>query len=177
MPKNIIPKDNIPKIVEVREIESEIPSYEEFLKNYQSDQKVNDSYENEVTSYNDLGTPKASGSCFVCYKDTNWTNLYLACPTDYCGSTNTSYWYHSNSGYLLASSRSGCGRLEISNKGEIKCQGCGTSGRISNWKFACSNHPSEYRTVSNFSFRRSLMAANDFSGMITDLQTYLTSHR
>jgi len=32
MPKNIIPKDNIPKIYEVREVENKIPTYEEFLK-------------------------------------------------------------------------------------------------------------------------------------------------
>ena len=38
MPKNIIPKKNLPKIFEVREVENQIPSYEEFLKNYQQEQ-------------------------------------------------------------------------------------------------------------------------------------------
>ena len=47
MPKNIIPKENFPKIEEVREINTEIPTYEEFLKNYQADQEVSESYENE----------------------------------------------------------------------------------------------------------------------------------
>ncbi|KLL01622.1 MAG: hypothetical protein MRERC_12c005 [Mycoplasmataceae bacterium RC_NB112A] len=35
MPKNIyLPKDNLPKIFEVREVENEVPSYEEFIKTY-----------------------------------------------------------------------------------------------------------------------------------------------
>lgn len=36
--KYIIPKENIPKIEEIREIENEIPTYEEFLKNSNQEQ-------------------------------------------------------------------------------------------------------------------------------------------
>jgi hypothetical protein len=70
MPKNIIPKDNIPKIFEVREIENQIPSYGEFLKNYQQEQTVSESYENEVASYSDIGVNKGVDPCYICYKDT-----------------------------------------------------------------------------------------------------------
>jgi len=40
-------KDNIPKIEEVREVESEIPTYEEFMKNYKGDELVENSYQAE----------------------------------------------------------------------------------------------------------------------------------
>jgi hypothetical protein len=63
MPKNIIPKENFPKIEEIREINNEIPTYEEFLKTYQVDQKVNESYENEIESYGDIEVNKGYGPC------------------------------------------------------------------------------------------------------------------
>jgi len=48
MPKNTyFIKDNVPKIEEVREIENEIPSYEEFMKNYKGDELVENSYQAE----------------------------------------------------------------------------------------------------------------------------------
>jgi hypothetical protein len=56
MPKNIIPKDNIPKIYEVREVENQIPTYEEFLKTYQQEQ-VN--YED--LTYKDINSNKSYG--------------------------------------------------------------------------------------------------------------------
>ncbi|CAI2180010.1 12362_t:CDS:2 [Funneliformis geosporum] len=56
MPKNTyFIKENYKKVEEVREIENEVPNYEEFLKNYNSDEKVSDSYENELNSYSDIG--------------------------------------------------------------------------------------------------------------------------
>jgi len=71
MTKNyIIPKENTPKIEEIREIENQIPTYEEFLKNYNEDERVSDSYGNELSSYGDIGVSKGFGPCSVCYKDT-----------------------------------------------------------------------------------------------------------
>jgi hypothetical protein len=37
----------IPKTEEIREIKSEIPSYEEFMKTYKSDKTIENSYEVE----------------------------------------------------------------------------------------------------------------------------------
>ena len=71
MPKNIIPKENIPKIEEVREIENEIPSYEEFLKNYKADQEVSGSYENEIESYSDISSPKIYGPMYRASAETS----------------------------------------------------------------------------------------------------------
>jgi hypothetical protein len=48
MPKNTyFIKENIPKIEEVREIENQIPTYEEFMKNYKGDELVESSYQAE----------------------------------------------------------------------------------------------------------------------------------
>ena len=38
---NLIPKENIAKVEEVREIDNEIPSYEEFMKTYENDDNLN----------------------------------------------------------------------------------------------------------------------------------------
>lgn len=177
MPKNTyFIKENYKKVEEVREVENEIPSYEEFLKNYNADEKVNNSYENELNSYSDIGISKGFGPCHICYKDTQWRDLYIGCPADDCGGRATSYWYHSNNGYLLASDQSGCGRLEVSNKSTIKCRGCGVSSSIKNWSFSCSYHRGNYKSVNNNSFQRSLMATGDFNEMITDLYTHLKNH-
>jgi len=51
----------IPKTEEIREIKNEIPSYEEFMKTYQSDKAVVDGFNSEINSYNDLGVEKIYG--------------------------------------------------------------------------------------------------------------------
>jgi hypothetical protein len=38
----------IPKVEEIHEIKNEIPSYEEFTKNYKSDELVSESYQTEL---------------------------------------------------------------------------------------------------------------------------------
>ncbi|CAG8628204.1 6480_t:CDS:2 [Ambispora gerdemannii] len=66
----LIPKENLAKVEEVREIENqgqitpeeqanltvknEYPSYEEFMKTYQEDEKVIDNHYYEIDSYGDI---------------------------------------------------------------------------------------------------------------------------
>jgi len=50
---NLIPKENFKKVEEVREVNNEIPSYEEFMKIYENKETVG-SYENEFNSYDDI---------------------------------------------------------------------------------------------------------------------------
>ena len=59
-------KENYKQVEEVREIDSkyEVPSFEEFMKTYEYDEKVNESYELEVDSYGDIREPKKSGPMF-----------------------------------------------------------------------------------------------------------------
>ncbi|CAG8745755.1 45329_t:CDS:10, partial [Gigaspora margarita] len=53
-----LPKKNN---TEIREINNQIPTYEEFLKNYRANQEVNDSYENEIESYRNIEAPLTYG--------------------------------------------------------------------------------------------------------------------
>src|SRR5437763_14239720 len=85
MPKNNIylPKENLAKVEEIREIENkelitsveqakvvdklvknEIPSYEEFMRTYQEEEGVIDSYYYEVDSHGDIRVVKCHGPGF-----------------------------------------------------------------------------------------------------------------
>ncbi|MCE8162783.1 MAG: hypothetical protein I3273_01560 [Candidatus Moeniiplasma glomeromycotorum] len=160
MPKNIIPKENLPKIVEVREIESEIPSYEEFAKSYQQE-KVN--YED--LSYSDISSSKVSGPCSyansncTCYASQGYAPLRTACPASGCSNRSVANWFHSRDGYLLASDQSDCGNLIVSSQGQIKCVNCETTSRFDNWKFKCSSQ-SWYQSIDTNSFVNSLSFAS-----------------
>jgi len=171
MPKNTyFIKENYKKVEEVREIENEIPSYEEFLKNYNVDEKVNDSYENELNSYSDIGVSKGFGPCHICYKDTQWTDLYIPCPASGCSSRNFTYFTHTL----------GCGsRLEVSNKAKIRCSGCSFTCDLKDYRFTCSNHSGEYRTMDRYSLDKSLSMAlmmGRVSEVVRDLVTYTSNH-
>ena len=54
-------KENYKKVEEIREIENEIPSFEEFMKTYENDEGIIDSYNSEVKSYGDIGIAKGYG--------------------------------------------------------------------------------------------------------------------
>lgn len=53
--------NNIVKVEEIREINNEVPSYEEFLKTWKKDERVSASYESEINAYGELG--KGYGPC------------------------------------------------------------------------------------------------------------------
>ena len=161
MPQNIIPKDNIPKIYEVREVENKIPTYEEFMKSYQTDQVVSESYENESNSYGDIGVLKDYGPCSwnnpncECYVSQGFVLLRMPCPIDNCGMT-VSNWFHSNSGYRWASNQSDCGALIMSSSGRIRCSSCGTEGNWKDWGFSCSSRQGTYNRIDADNFMNSL---------------------
>jgi len=75
---NLIPKENIAKIEEIREINNEIPSYEEFMKTYENDEQVKASYLDEINSYGDLGVEKGYGPCNSCSGSNRNLNFELA---------------------------------------------------------------------------------------------------
>jgi hypothetical protein len=80
------------------------------------------------------------GPCIVC--DSNETitvEFYLGCPS--CSNSEPSYWHHNKSGCENS-------RMLITNRGFLSCGGCGTGYNMSNWRFSCSNHPGEYRSMS-----------------------------
>ncbi len=64
MPKQnqyLITKENYKKVEEVREIENKIPSFEEFLKTYNENERINDNYQGEFDSYGDIRVNKSYG--------------------------------------------------------------------------------------------------------------------
>ena len=48
----------------VQEIQNQIPSFEEFIQNYEVDKKINESYENEIASYGDIRISKGYGPTY-----------------------------------------------------------------------------------------------------------------
>lgn len=154
MPKNTyFIKENYKKVEEIREVENQIPSYEEFLNNYNQGQ-VN--YDDLI--HQDISSNKGYGPCSwnnpdcKCYLSQGFVLLRTSCPTGNCRSTITSNWFHSNSGHLLASSQTGCGTLVISNNARIKCASCGIEGNWREWQFSCSSHLGSYNQVDAESF-------------------------
>ena len=124
MPKNsewAIPK-NIDKPVEmayeIKGDEYKVPSYEEFMKSYEGDSKVN---------YDDLsgggvGEVKGYGPCehsnpdctHFAYQSPPWVQLYLACPATGCPNRQCYSWVHSS-----------CEKpIYISTNLDLKCVRC-----------------------------------------------------
>jgi len=60
--ENFIPQTET--VYEVYELKNEIPTYEEFLKNYKVDERVKTSYESEIDNYGKL--EKGYGPCVSC---------------------------------------------------------------------------------------------------------------
>ena len=68
-------KENlIPKTETVYELKNEIPSFEEFMKSYEENEGVENSYTDELESYDGVGKVKGYGPttygqerCMVCY--------------------------------------------------------------------------------------------------------------
>jgi len=56
----------IPKVEEIREIKYEIPTYEEFMKNYKGDKTVADSYSNEINAQTKGYGPTVCSPCAKC---------------------------------------------------------------------------------------------------------------
>jgi hypothetical protein len=162
MPKNIyLIKESLAKIEEVREIDNKVLSYEEFMKTYEADERVVNSYEDEVNHVN-VWVPKGVGPCSwnnpncECYLSQGFVLLKVPCPTNDCSSTTISNWFHSSGGYLLASSQTGCGTLVVSSSGRIKCSNCGTEGNWKDWKFSCSSHLGRYNQMDAENFIEAL---------------------
>jgi len=168
---NLIPKENYKQVEEVREIESEIPTYEEFLKNYQADQEVSKSYENELNSYSDIGINKGYGPCnwnnphCNCYVSQGFIPLNSACPTS-CGGKMAYNWTHLGACLASSNQNSGCrGNLIISRYAHIKCADCGEEGSWREWVFKCSSHYGYKYITDNRTF---IVALNLASGMLSD---------
>ena len=60
----LIPQEVKKPVEIVSEWKNEVPSYEEFMKTYESNEEVINSYNNEITSYGDVGAGKGYGPVY-----------------------------------------------------------------------------------------------------------------
>jgi hypothetical protein len=138
----------------VQELKNETPSFEEFMKTYESDGNLNyddlkgggvdeeKGYGPCRSSYcNDCSCPLSSCRCRTNEK---FVKLWSVCPAVDCEvrgiSTTPSHWIHSSDGEYTW----------MSNQARIRCQGCGVVDRMTKWRFRCSAHKGDkdpYRRV------------------------------
>ena len=74
---NLIPKENFKKVEEIREIKNEIPTYEEFLKTYENDGKVNYADLNG----DEVGESKGYGPCMNSWCGCDCSSFSCNCPS------------------------------------------------------------------------------------------------
>ena len=140
----------------VYELKNEVPSFEEFMKDYQVDENLN---YNDLNSGN-IGEVKGYGPCSdhrcygsnKCLDGESFYELYTPCPAERCpnkGKNIPLHWVHNNSG---------CGRSRdlISNKARIRCPDCFNTSHMKYHRFACSAHKNDYRWTSSTSFDSAL---------------------
>ena len=64
-------KENYKKVEEIREIDYKVLSYEEFVNNYENNEGVNESYENELANYSNIGQGKVCGPMYRASSSSN----------------------------------------------------------------------------------------------------------
>jgi len=139
-------ENQIPKTETVYEIKDkyEVPSFEEFMKTYESDGNLN--YDD--LRGGDIGISKGYGPCSdsrchgsnACQSGERFFDLYTPCPAAGCPDQQNpgkaTYWVHNNSGC-------GYSRDKISNKFRIRCPDCFNTSHIKYHKFKCPAHQAE----------------------------------
>jgi len=96
MPKeNLIPIENKKPFETVAEIKNEVPSFEEFMKTYESDERVNESYQNEISSYSNIGERKVSGPMYSVSSDS--TAFSIKYRFNHSGNNRKNYFEQSGS--------------------------------------------------------------------------------
>ena len=169
----MVNNNGIPKTEMVYEIKNEIPSYEEFMKDYKVDENLN---------YDDLnggsvGEVKGYGPCYVCDKPTRWMDLYMPCPgvrnNNPCSNrTNKMNWVHASCGSTS----------QISNKSHIRCSrsSCNADYHMSHWSFSCSAHRGSYWETSSATFGNALgwvMNVGNYGEFVNDIIVHMSNHR
>jgi hypothetical protein len=75
------------EIVHELKTDYEVPSFEEFMKSYQVDEKVNyaDLSDGSVGEVGGYGPCYYDNANCTCYTSSGWVQLYLGCPAIGCG--------------------------------------------------------------------------------------------
>jgi hypothetical protein len=109
------------------------------------------------------------GPCYVCSKSEAETNLRVACPVPSCTGKTPGYWYHNKDGCRNSF-------MKVSNRGNLRCSNCSTSGKIGYWLFICSDHGGTPEYATSGAFKRALsivLGSEDCDEVITDLGAYI----
>ena len=150
----------------VQELKNETPSFEEFMKDYKTDENLN--YDD--LNGGDVGPREGYGPCGVCKKAEQYVDLKVACFS--CSNPHVSTWYHDKDGCRSSNT-------QISNKAYIKCKSCGTDRHMSNWNFECSWHRGKPQSINRKAYNKAMSIAlgmDDCSQVVTDLSTYIVYH-
>jgi len=135
---NQIPMEVKKPVETVYELKGEykIPSFEEFMKNYENDGNLNfdDLIGGNIGDAQGYGPCSWSNKDCTCYISQGLIPLHLACPATGCTNKEAYQWIHNSCS----------GRIYISTEAYLKCMSCSTTGHIKNWSFACSTHPGNF---------------------------------
>lgn len=155
-------KKPVETVYEIKD-EYKVPSFEEFMKSYESDGSLNYS-DLESGNVGEVGGygPCSHYSCSTCScprsdcncrYDERWVDLKMSCPATGCGNPEKTYWVHSTDSY----------RIRISDQARIRCNKsyCSTD-HVAYWSFKCSNynfHKGQYKETDESSFSKALYIA------------------
>lgn len=136
-----INKKPIETVYEIKN-EYDVPSFEEFMKDYKTDENLN--YDDlsgggvgEVKGYGPCSDYRCYGSN-ACQSGERFFTLYTPCPAAGCPDQQNpfkaTHWVHA---------KDGCGRSNdlISNKFRIRCLDCFNTSHIKYHRFRCPAHP------------------------------------
>jgi len=107
---------HLPKAEEIRYLEQNLTEIE-------IEQKISDSYNSELDSYNDINSPKIYGPMYRASTERSvnerFTPLKIPCPEEGCSNTTAVNQTHTCGG-----------SIEVSNYARIRCSVCGASGNV-----------------------------------------------
>lgn len=154
-----IPIENKRPVETVYELKDQVPSFEEFMKTYESDGSLNyaDLSGGSVGEVKGYGPCSSSTCTCYLYHEEGFVPLNSSCPA--CSGNTAHQWRHS-----------WCGNsVYISRNIRIKCISCGTQGHWKEWSFQCEKHSA--REVKNTSSKVFLTALTIAAGMRADDST------
>jgi len=161
----------------VYELKNEIPSFEEFMENYESDGSLDydDLSGGSIDEVKGYGPCNFSNRYCSCRSGERWVSLHIACPVPGCkrNDNDTSYWRHKPDGNIV----------QMSSQARIQCTksgGCWYPSHVKNWAFICSSHGGTPESTDETSYLSAVVMANQLKRLdrqlAVQLMQYLTEN-
>ena len=157
----------IPKTEMVYELKNEVPSFEEFMKTYESDGNLN--YD-DLNSGGNIGEVKGYGpcswdnpdcECYISASDGRYVPLYLVCPAP---KDRYPWCTDKTRGQFTHGSNNCGGRRYINTDLMVKCMKCGSVNHVTKSVFRCSSHKDDaYIGASKSEFGKAITMLNNLS--------------